>query len=255
MQHAYGQQLMQEDRAETCACLPLLLQGGPASSHYAIIINALHPAQASTYSNSQRTLSNTLPEDLLPYGHMISPFSFSANGSTNPSITHSWRSTGTISNDLSRSSASFTRVKKLWSSCKNKLRKLASKHTTVSQSDTEAFAKYDTQQLGLSDSHLKALRAHAPSRNKSWGNSSSTSRSASTVMTDMTNSSVSSRQSSYSSSDESSVSVDCNKGMQQSVLGSSPGCLVLTPKALSDQTEHWQHAVKAMGALSNWWKL
>lgn len=71
----------------------------------------------------------------------------------------------------------------------------------------------------------------------------------------MTNSSVSSRQSSYSSSIKSSASVDCNTGMHQSVLSSSPGCLVLTPKALSDQTEHWQHAVKAMGALSNWWKL
>jgi hypothetical protein len=39
------------------------------------------------------------------------------------------------------------------------------------------------------------------------------------------------------------------------LLGASPSCLVFTPQALAEKTRHWQHAVYAMDALENWWKL
>jgi hypothetical protein len=63
------------------------------------------------------------------------------------------------------------------------------------------------------------------------------------------------RSSSNSSSYTDSGSVD-QRPRQQShlTLRGAAGQFVFTPLALSAETRRWQHAVKAMDAMSDWWK-
>jgi hypothetical protein len=236
----------------------LLLQTSAAPNSYAIVINAYSPS-----TTRQGSLSDTSSQHLSQHPQ---------------SSTHN--------NLKQHAPLSLQRAKQLWSTCNNKLRSLTSKqphHPHHNSSAAGALQKsqqqyghrpaVQQQQLVSPDCYLDALREALGSWvGRPAGGASNCASMAG--LTDSAVSTASSGRSSHSRSHSSRVSTagsgcsshssSCSSGVSPGsldyshvhlLLRGSPSCLVLTPEAMTDQARHWQHAITAMDALSNWWKV